>query len=70
MSHVFLKVQSGGHAVERITDGVAALGVISWLFPWVHDWLVSVNVWVGLVIPPVSLCWLLTQLWKYWGRGK
>lgn len=56
--------------MERATDVIAAFGLATWITPSVFDWIQSFNETIALVILPVSLLWLLTQLWKYWVRGK
>lgn len=56
--------------MERVTDVIAAFGLATWITPSVFDWIQSFNETIAVVIPPVSLLWLLTQLWKYWVRGK
>jgi hypothetical protein len=70
MSFIYHNPVPGGHAMERVTDFIAFIGLASWMFPEIYDYVTSVNLWIALFIPPLSAVWLLTQLWKYWGRGK
>jgi len=69
MSNVHL-ISKPGVVMERVTDVIAAFGLATWITPSVFDWIQSFNETIAVVIPPVSLLWLLTQLWKYWVRGK
>lgn len=60
-----------GHSVmlERVSDVIAGLAVMSWFAP-LYDVLANVNSFAALIIPPIGLMWLLTQLYFKWFRGK
>ena len=49
--------------MERATDVIATIGLATWFSPEVVEWF-------HIIGEPIALLWLLTQLWKYWVRGK
>lgn len=62
-------IKAHGVLMERISDGIAALAVLSWFAP-LYGLLQSVNEYAALVTPPIGLIWLMTQLYFKWFRGK
>lgn len=56
--------------MERVTDVIATIGLATWFSPETVEWFHIIDEPIAILIPPVSLLWLLTQLWKYWVRWK
>lgn len=58
----------GGIVMERLTDGVAVLAVISWLNPGLYQALSDFSQLAALLLPILGCAWLSVQiavrLWK------
>lgn len=62
-------IKAHGVLMERISDGIAALAVLSWFAPF-YQWLSEISAFAALITPPIGLMWLITQLYFKWFRGK
>ena len=62
-------LKAHGVLMERISDGIAALAVLSWFAPF-YQWLSEISAFAALITPPIGLMWLITQLYFKWFRGK
>ena len=55
-------LKAHGVLMERISDGIAALAVMSWFAPF-YQWLSEMSAFAALITPPVGLTWLLIQIY-------
>ena len=56
--------------LERITDGLAIIAVMSGVNPAMLEWLQSVSQIAALLMPPLGVIWLAVQIWSRIARGK
>lgn len=65
-----MQVPPGESFMERITDAVAVLAVISGLNPGVYEWLSEISQVAALLVPILGCIWLGVQIWSRVTRGK
>jgi hypothetical protein len=56
--------------MERITDGVAILAVISGINPAIYQWMANISEIAALLMPIMGCIWLGVQVWVRVARGK
>lgn len=57
----------GGTMIDRATDGIAALAVLSWFNPTLFSWLNDASQLAALIAPILGAIWLLIQI-SGWAR--
>lgn len=60
----------GGTMIERVTDGVAVLAVLSWMNPSVYAWLADFSQLAALLLPILGCAWLAVQITVRIVKGK
>lgn len=55
---------------DYISIGAIVTAVITWLDPHFLDWLTNISEIATLLMPPIALVWVVTQLWFKWAKGK
>lgn len=60
----------GGTMVERATDGIAVLAVISWVNPGIYQWLSDFSQLAALLLPIFGCTWLGVQITVRISKGK
>lgn len=62
-----MHLSPGGNMVERATDGVALMAVLSWMNPTLLSWLSDVSQLAALATPILGFMWLFIRLceWVY-----
>lgn len=59
-----------GGLIERATDGVAILAVVSWLNPGFYQWLSDFSQLAALMLPILGCLWLGVQITSRVVKGK
>lgn len=59
-----------GGTMERITDGVAILAVLSWVNPKIFEWLSDFSQLAALMLPILGCIWLGVQIAVRVTKGK
>lgn len=57
-----MHLQPGG-TMERVTDGVAILAVISGINPGIYQWMSDISEIGALLMPVLGCIWLGVQIW-------
>lgn len=70
MPHRFLKLFPAGSIMERMTDGIAILAVITGINPSVYHWLAEISAFAALLMPVLGCMWLGVQIWYRVAREK
>lgn len=62
-----MQVPGGFRMIEKATDGVAAIAVLSWMNPTLLQWLSDVSQLAALATPILGFAWLAIRLceWAY-----
>lgn len=62
-----MHLSGGSHMIERATDGVAFLAVLSWMNPTLLVWLSDVSQLAALATPILGFIWLAIRIgvWVY-----
>lgn len=62
-----MQVPGGSNMIERATDGIAVMAVLSWMNPSVLAWLSDVSQLAALATPILGFAWLFIRLceWTY-----
>lgn len=60
----FLKLFPHGSMMERLTDGIAILAVITGINPQVYFWLSEFSQLAALLMPILGCMWLGVQIWS------
>lgn len=59
-----------GGMMERATDGVAVLAVISGINPGIYKWMSDISELGALLMPILGCVWLGVQIWSRVARNK
>lgn len=70
MPHRFLNVFSHGSTMERVTDAIAILAVITGINPAVYHWLADISGLAALLMPILGCMWLGVQIYSRVAKGK
>jgi hypothetical protein len=65
----FLKF-SHGEVMERITDAIAILAVITGINPTIYYWLSEISTLAALLMHVLGCMWLGVQIWSSVSKGK
>lgn len=60
----------GGSMLERLTDVVAILAVITGIHPGIYEWLSEISQLAALLVPILGCLWLGVQIWSRLAKGK
>lgn len=66
----FIKFVQGGPILERITDGIAILAVITGINPTVYFWLSEISAIAALLMPILGCLWLAVQIYSRMAAGR
>lgn len=70
MPHRFLKLFPHGSIMERVTDAIAILAVITGINPAVYYWLSEISALAALLLPILGCMWLGVQIYSRVAKGK
>jgi hypothetical protein len=74
MPHRLLRLfPTGDRIVERITDVIASIGVLTWFTPGLYEWTASISHIAALFMPILGSVWLSVQIVNMvrgWIKGK
>lgn len=70
MPQRFLKFIPQGSIMERLTDGIAILAVISGVNPAIYQWLSEISALAALMMPILGCMWLGVQIWSRVAKDK
>ena len=70
MPQRFLKLFPPGSIMERLTDGIAILAVITGVNPAIYYWLSEVSSVAALLMPILGCMWLGVQIWSRVAKDK
>lgn len=59
-----------GPVMERATDALAILAVLSGINPGILQWIGSISTVAALFMPILGCIWLAVQIWSRVARGK
>ena len=65
-----MHVPGGSHMVEKATDWVALVAVLSWFNPRLFAWLNDVSSLAALLLPVLGCAWLFVQITIRITKGK
>jgi hypothetical protein len=63
-------IPTGDRLMERLTDLIASIGVLTWLAPGLYEWTASVSQFAALIMPILGAIWLGVQIWAKVFKGK
>jgi hypothetical protein len=66
----FPSIFASGSTLERITDAVAIVAVITGLNPSFYYWLSEISGLAALLMPVLGCMWLGVQIWVRVTKGK
>jgi hypothetical protein len=70
MPQRFLKFFPPGSMMERLTDGIAILAVITGVNPSIYFWLSEISTLAALIMPILGCMWLGVQIYSRVAKGK
>ena len=71
MPHRLLRLlPTGDRLMERITDAIASIGIVTWFTPGLYEWTASISHLAALLMPIFGVIWLAVQIWSKVVKGK
>lgn len=70
MPYRFFKLVPGGSMMERVTDALAILAVITGINPQIYLYLSEISAFAALLMPILGCMWLGVQIWSRVSGGK
>ena len=68
--HYIKLLPAGGSIMERITDAIAIIAVITGVNPDFYYWLGQTSQIAALLLPVLGCLWLGVQIWARVAKGK